>query len=176
MNRAFKINYNCKSNWWIKLLYFLVCKFCNTVCTNILFFLNKVQSVHIWFMVDAKLRGITPSYMWYSFILLTAGSTWIGSRAFHGFVLPHKKKICPFHLEKGLLSKMLVFCLIGLLLKNPLSAITLSLGSNRSAIPDNAVIALSLMLPVYKELKNETAPHGVILIKILNVVRLLWLE
>lgn len=143
------------------------------MCTNILFFLNKVQSVHIWFMVDAKLRGITPSYMWYSFILLTAGSTWIRSRAFHGFVLPHKKKICPVHIEKEVSSKMLVFLSNRSAIKNPLSAITLSLGSNRSAFPDNAVIALSLMLPVYKELKNETAPHGVILIKLLNVVRLL---
>lgn len=86
-----------------------VCKFCNTVCTNILFFLNKVQSVHIWFMVDAKLRGITPSYMWYSFILLQLVLHEYEAVLFHGFVLPHKKKICPVHIEKEVSSKMLVF-------------------------------------------------------------------
>lgn len=133
-----------------------VCKFCNTVCTNILFFLNKVQSVHIWFLVDAKLRGITPSYMWYSFILLQLVLHEYDAVLFHGFVLPHKRR---YHQRCLFLSNRSA-------IKNPLSAITLSLGSNRSKIPDNSVIALSLMLPVYKELKNDTAPRWVILIKL----------
>lgn len=79
----------------------------------------------------------------------------------------------PFSPRKGVIIKDACFLSNRSAIKNPLSAITLSLGSNRSAFPDNAVIALSLMLPVYKELKNVTAPHGVILIKLLNVVRLL---
>lgn len=55
----------------------------------------------------------------------------------------------PFSPRKGGIIKDACFCLI-----SPPKTITWSLGSNRSNIPDNAVIALSLMLHVYKELIN----------------------
>lgn len=41
---------------------------------------------------------------------------------------------------------------------------------SRSSIPDQAVISLSEIHPVYTELINETVPQGVIPMRPLNVV------
>lgn len=138
----------------------------------------KQQAVHSWLTEPERVRGVTVSQMWYSFILLMALSTSILRRAMLCVTflcsLEHALKHAPF-LYGGMMRRAPTSESIWSMTK-PLSAMHTSPGSSNLRIPDCLVISWSDIDPVKSFEIKMTTPHGAIPIRALKVVWFLYVE